>query len=161
MKKPRGKASLFNVATVFASFFGAALIAGAYAYFHYKFNEYKFIDFNKWALYSKTDVFQPTDEHYIVIMYSSKSETIEPSKLTSKHPILAIDFYQQTFDSTDKITFLRTGTNTLLSIIQRFNIYEVPTIFIIKKYKDTLYKQDSMIHKFKNLQEIETQIKDL
>ena len=43
----KGGKSLFSVTTVFASFFGAALIAAAFAYFNYKFSEYKFIDFGK------------------------------------------------------------------------------------------------------------------
>ena len=40
--KKKGK-SLLSLSTILASFFGAAMIAMAFAYFNYKFSEYKFI----------------------------------------------------------------------------------------------------------------------
>ena len=144
----RGK-SLLSLSTLLASFFGAAMIAAAFAYFNYKFSEFKFIDFNEWVFYQKTDIFTPKEDKYIIVFYSSNkpnaSKIIQDAK--SKYPILAVDYYQKTVKSTDKIIFVKSGTNTLLKFIQRFNIYNVPTVFIIKKVKESLYKQDSMIRK--------------
>ena len=135
------------------------MVAGAFAYFNYKFSEYKFIDFGKWIYYTKNDIFKPNKERYMVIFYSSKMQDSEKliNSFESKYPILAIDMYQQEFNNKDNITYLRTGTNTLLKTIQRFNIYNAPSVFIIKRFKDTLYKQDSMIQTLENL----SQLKDI
>ena len=50
------------------------MIAGAFAYFNYKFSEYKFLDFKQWVFYEKSNVFIPTEEKYIVVFYSSKEK---------------------------------------------------------------------------------------
>ena len=158
----RGK-GLFTVARVLSSFFGAAMIAGAFAYFNYKFSEYKFINFKEFVFYEKTAIFTPTADKYVVIFYSSKekktTELLEKTKL--KLPIIAIDYYNQNKQNTDGVTFLRTGTKTSLDFIQRFNIYNSPSIFFIKKTKDSIYKQDSMIRKLDNLKELSKQISNL
>ena len=144
---------LFSITTVFASFFGAALIAGAFAYFNYKFSEYKFINFKEWVFYEKSDLFKPSEDRYIVIFYSSKTpnsvDIIKGAK--TSYPILAIDYYQNSYKNSKNVTFLRAPTNTNLKFIQRFNIYETPSVFIIKKVKESLYKQDSMIRKLKDI----------
>ncbi len=122
------------------------MIATAFAYFNYKFSEYKFIDFKKWVLYEKKDIFKPTAPYYNVIIYNSKTQDfkeIVPKR--SKYPILAIDFAQNRFASTPNVHRVTTTSNTLLSIIQRFNIYKLPSIFIIRQSKESLYKQDSKI----------------
>jgi len=152
----RGGKSLLSVSTLLASFFGAAMIAGAFAYFNYKFSEYKFIDFKEWIFYEKSDIFSPTHEKYIVVFYSSKEkETMNLlSKTRLKLPILAIDYYNEVQKNSAGTTFLRSGTKNSLSFIQRFNIYESPSIFFIKKSKESLYKQDSMIRKLDNLKEL-------
>ena len=156
-------AGLFSITTIFASFFGAALIAGAFAYFNYKFSEYKFINFSEWVFYEKSAVFKPSKKRYIVLFYSSKVpnmvEAIKEAK--ASYPILAIDYYQQSFENSDSVTFLRSGTNTTLKFIQRFNIYEVPSLFIIQKSKESLYKQDSMIRKLKNFRVLQQEIERL
>jgi len=151
--------SIFSVTTLFASFFGAAMVAGAFAYFNYKFSEYKFVNFDEWIFYTQKDIFVPTQERYMVIFYSSKMGQSEKfiNKLNSEYPILAIDMYQREFKNTTKVQYLRSGTNTVLKTIQRFNIYQAPTVFIIKRFKDSLYKQDSMIQKLENL----AQLKDV
>jgi hypothetical protein len=152
----RGGTSLFSLSTLLASFFGAAMIAAAFAYFNYKFSEYKFIDFKEWVFYEKNDIFSPTADKYVVVFYSSKENgTMDLlSKTKLKLPVLAIDYYNKVKQNSQTTTFLRSGTKTSLNFIQRFNIYESPSIFFIKKSKDTLYKQDSMIRKLDNLKEL-------
>ena len=155
----RRGAGLFSVATLLASFFGAAMIAGAFAYFNYKFSEYKFIDFSEWVFYEDQALFTPTQERYLVLFYSSRIPGTVEKILAAKttYPMIAIDYYQQSFPSTERVTFLRGGTNTLLSFIQRFNIYRSPSIFIIKKSKEALYKQDSMIRELDTLEKLSIQ----
>ena len=155
MAKRRGK-SLFSVTTLLASFFGAAMIAAAFAYFNYKFSEYKFIDFKEWIFYEKSAIFTPSADKYVVVFYSSKDkDTMELlSKINLKLPVLAIDYYNEVRKNSIGTTFLRSGTKNSLSFIQRFNIYESPSIFFIKKSKESLYKQDSMIRKLDNLEDL-------
>lgn len=139
------------------------MIAVAFAYFNYKFAEYKFIDFKEWVFYEQKDIFNPTDDNYIVIFYSSKeagtAELLSQTNL--KYKILAVDYYNQASPNSDSTIFLRSGTKTSLSFIHRFNIYESPSIFFIKKTKEQIYKQDSMILKLDNLSELSKKIKDL
>ena len=161
-KKKRGK-SLFSLSTLLASFFGAAMIAAAFAYFNYKFSEYKFINFKEWTFYEKSDVFTPTEDKYIVVFYSSREkETMNLlANMDLNIPILAIDYYNKVRPNSESTTFLRSGTKNSLSFIQRFNIYESPSIFFIKKHKESLYKQDSMIRKLDNLKELSKQVNSL
>jgi len=162
MSKRRTK-SLFSLTTLLASFFGATMIAAAFAYFNYKFAEYKFIDFNDWVFYEKKRLFTPESDTYIVFFYSSKAEDISPilNDINSTYPILAIDMYQQTFQNIDNVHYLKAGSNTMLKFIQRFNIYEVPSLFLIKKSSKTLYKQDSMINKLRKIENLQKRIKNL
>ena len=162
MKKKRGK-SFLSLSTILASFFGAAMVAGAFAYFNYKFSEYKFINFKDWSFYEKSDIFTPKADKYIVVFYSSRErDTMDLLANTDLNiPILAIDYYNKVRKNTKTTTFLRSGTTTSLKFIQRFNIYNSPSIFIIKKNKDTLYKQDSMIRKLDNLRELSKNVQSL
>lgn len=139
------------------------MIAAAFAYFNYKFSEYKFINFKELVFYTKNDIFKPTEEKYIVIFYSSKEKGTmnKLAEVDLNLPVLAIDYYNEVRKDTKNTTFLRTGTKNSLSFIQRFNIYESPSIFFIKKSKETLYKQDSMIRKLDNLNELPKQINTL
>ncbi len=162
MAKRRGK-SLFSLSTLLASFFGAAMIAASFAYFNYKFSKYKFIDFKEWTFYEKSNLFTPKAQKYIVVFYSSREKgTMNMLAKTDLHlPILAIDYYNRVRPNTKTTTFLRSGTKTSLAFIQRFNIYESPSIFFIKRTKETLYKQDSMIRKLDNLKELSSQVNHL
>ena len=139
------------------------MIAAAFAYFNYKFSEYKFIDFKDWVFYEKSDIFTPKEDKYMVVLYSSHEkdmmELLAHTNLNMR--ILAIDYYNDVRENTDTTIFLRAGTNTSLKFIQRFNIYNSPSIFIIKRNKETLYKQDSMIRKLDNLKELSQDIKSL
>ena len=139
------------------------MIALAFAYFNYKFSEYKFIDFKEWVFYEKSDIFKPSAPKYIVVFYSSKEKgTMEKlANIDLNLPVLAIDYYNQVRPNSEKTTFLRSGTKNSLAFIQRFNIYESPSIFFIKKHKETLYKQDSMIRKLDNLNKLSKEIKNL
>ena len=149
----RGGKSLFSLTTIFASFFGAALVAGAFAYFNYKFSEYKFIDFNQFSFFTRSDIFIPQEERYFVVFFSSKEPGAvqKIAKLSLKYPVLAIDYYNKKIKSTEGVLFLRSGTDTTLKFIQRFNIYDEPVLFVIKKATKNLYKQDSMIRKFDDI----------
>jgi len=162
MAKGGGK-SFLSLSTLLASFFGAAMIAGAFAYFNYKFSQYKFIDFKEWVFYEKSDIFVPKSDKYIVVFYSSKeNDTMDKLANTDLNlPILAIDYYNRVRKNTKTTIFLRSGTKTSLDFIQRFNIYNSPSIFIIKKTKDTLYKQDSMIRKLDNLNQLSKEVDSL
>ncbi len=159
----RGGKSLFSLSTLLASFFGAAMIAAAFAYFNYKFSEYKFINFKEWVFYEKKDIFTPVADKYIVVFYSSK-EKDTASLLANTDlnlPIIAIDYYNEIYENSENTTFLRAPTKTSLSFIQRFNIYESPSIFFIKKSKGSIYKQDSMIRKLDNLKELSKDVNSL
>lgn len=158
----RGK-SFLSLSTLLASFFGAAMVALAFAYFNYKFSEYKFINFNEWVFYEEKKVFLPEAPYYIVIFYSSNlpGTTEQLRKLKAKYPVIAIDYYQKAPSSTPDIIFLKSGTNTNLKLIQRFNIYHSPTVFTIKKIKETLYKQDSMIRELDTLNTLSKDIQSL
>jgi hypothetical protein len=158
-----GGKSLFSLSALLASFFGAAMIAAAFAYFNYKFSEYKFVDFKEWIFYEKSNIFIPSQEKYLVVFYSSKEKnTMEQlANLQLLFPVLAIDYYNEVRENSQYTTFLRSGTKNSLSFIQRFNIYESPSVFFIKKSKDSLYKQDSMIHKLDNLDELSREINNL
>ena len=125
------------------------MIAGAFAYYNYKFSEYKFFDFKQHIFYTTDDIFTPTREAYTVLVYSSNMQDVKKlsTKLTKSNPILAIDLYQKRFKEENSTISISSGMNTLLKFIQRFNIYDVPCAFEIKQVKGPLYKQDTMIEK--------------
>jgi hypothetical protein len=140
---------------LFASFFGAAMIAGAFAYYNYKFSEFKFIDFSQIILYEKKAIFEPKEDEYLVIIYNSRDKISlqKLEKIKSNSHIIMIDFYQTIQDiqiGENNITHLKSGTNTFIEIVQKFNVYELPTLFFIKKFNRKLYKQDSDIYKLSN-----------
>ncbi len=147
----KGRRKLFSLNYLFASFFGALMIAGAFAYFNYRFSEYKFINFKNWIYYEKSDVFVPKSKYYTVLIYSSNMQNIDKvlQKINKSNPIIAIDLYQKKRGKKNGVIYLTSGMNTLLKLIQRFNIYEVPSAFRIKEFKNMLYKQDSMIEVIK------------
>jgi hypothetical protein len=66
-------------------------------------------------------------------------------KITKNNPILAIDMFQQKRGKEGDVLFIATGMNTLLKVVQRFNVYEVPSAFRIKRFKNSNFKQDSLI----------------
>jgi hypothetical protein len=137
------------ITLILSSFFGAAMIAGAFAYYNYKFSEYKFFDFKEHIFYQKSDIFEPKEEVYTVVIYSSNMQDLKDllKDVKKDNPILAIDLYQKRFKEEDSIIPVSSGMNTLLKFVQRFNIYDVPSVFVIKRVKGSLYKQDTKIYK--------------
>jgi len=97
------------------------------------------------------------------VFYSSRESGTQDklAKINLNIPIIAIDYYNTVRPNSKTTTFLRSGTKNSLNFIQRFNIYESPSIFFIKKSKETLYKQDSMIRKLDNLDELASEVKQL
>jgi len=138
---------LFSLNYIFASFFGALMIASAFAYFNYRFSEYKFVNFKEWIFYEKRDIFTPKEDKYFVIIYSSNMQDIDKllQRVNKNYHIIALDLYQKRRGREEGVIYITSGINTLLKFIQRFNIYEVPSAFWLKKYKGLLYKQDSMV----------------
>jgi hypothetical protein len=132
---------------IFASFFGAAMIAGAFAYSNWRFSEYKFIDFSKLIFYTKKDIFTPKQDIYTVVIYSSKMQKFDTilDKISKENPIIAIDMFQEKRGQKDSVIYVTSGMNTILKVIQSFNVYELPTAFRIKRFKGSNFKQDSMV----------------
>ncbi len=141
------KRKLSSFTYILASFFGAAMIALAFAYYNYTFSKYKFFDFKKEIFYEKRDIFNPKEKFYTVVVYSSNMQDIKEitKKIKTKNIILAIDLYQKRFNQEDSIIPITAGMNTLLKFVQKFNIYSVPSFFDIKRLKNGHYKQDSSI----------------
>lgn len=142
LNRGRGQFSL-----VFASFFGAAMIAAAFAYSNYRYSEYKFIDFSKSIFYTKKDIFTPKYDTYTVVIYSSNMQSFNTilGKISKNNPILAIDMFQQKRGKEENVLFIGAGMNTLLKVVQRFNVYELPSAFRLKRFKGSNFKQDSLI----------------
>lgn len=131
---------------VFGSFFGALMIATAFAYFNFKFTQYRFIDFNKITFFNDRKLFVPTEDKYIILIYSTKATpNIKPLIRNIEYPILAIDIHQKYSDSNKTFTHLKTSINTILQVIQKFNIYTLPAVWVVKKDKKEQYKQNSSI----------------
>ncbi len=145
MSKKRG--GLFSLTYVFSSFFGAAMIAGAFAYYNYEFSKYKFFDFSETVFYQKSEFFTPIDEKYTVLVYSSNMQEVKDlkTKIKDDNKLLAIDLYQQRFKEENSTIHITSGMNTLLKVIQKFNIYDIPCLFEIVRYRDKKYKQNTRI----------------
>ena len=144
MRERKGR-KIFSLNYLFASFFGALMIAGAFAYYNYKFSQFKFFNFKDNIFYQKKDIFVPKEQKYTVVIYSSNMTNPDKllKKIKTKNKILAIDLYQERFSENNKTIFITSGINTLLKMIQQYNIYSVPVVFDIKKFNNKLYKQDS------------------
>lgn len=135
---------------MFSSFFGAAMIAATYAYFNYKYSLFNFIDFSQSAFYSKNNIFAPKEDSYTILVYSSKKDDIKKllERVEKKEKILAIDLAGNRFENTDDVEYLTAGINTLLPIINKFKINEVPIVFNIEKINKENFKQTSKIESF-------------
>ena len=144
MKTNRGRGQF---SLIFASFFGAAMIAAAFAYSNYRYSEYKFLDFSNLIFYTKKDIFTPTSEKYTVVIYSSNMQDFNTvlDKISKENPILVIDMFQQKRGKEGEVLYISSGMNTILKVVQSFNVYDLPSAFRIKRFNKTNYKQDSLI----------------
>lgn len=139
-----------SLAFLLSSFFGALLIAGSFSYYNYKFSQFKFINFNESVMYTEQSVFEPKREKYIIFLFDSRTPDFREklAELNQKeYTILAIDLNRERFPREDNIIFVTSGIDTLLTIIQRFNIYEVPSAFGIERHTKIEYKQTSQVEK--------------
>ena len=120
------------------------MVAAFFFYFKYKFSEYKFVDFNKIILYTKTDIFTPKKDEYYLLLFSSRMSNIKNllKKIPKDYPIIAVDIYQKR-EKIKNIIYTTAGINTIIKLIQYLNIYEVPVVLKIKRYHKNLFKQDS------------------
>ncbi|WP_457560721.1 hypothetical protein [Caminibacter sp.] len=125
------------------------MVAAFFFYYNYKFSEYKFVDFNKIILYTKTDIFEPKSDEYYLLLFSSRMSDLKnlSSQIPKDAPILAIDIYQQR-KIYPNIIYTTAGINTIIKLIQYLNIYQVPVVVKIKRYHKKLYKQDSPLYQF-------------
>jgi len=132
---------------IFASFFGAAMIAGAFAYSNWRFSQYKFVDFSNLIFYTNKDIFIPKKDVYTVVIYSSQMQKLNTilNKISKKDSIIAIDMFQKKRGKAENVTYVSSGMNTMIKVIQQFNIYELPSAFRIKRFNKTQFKQDSLI----------------
>ncbi|MCR4942749.1 MAG: hypothetical protein K5978_08190 [Campylobacter sp.] len=145
--KQRDRRSLLPLTYIFGSFFGAAMIAIAFAYNDYRFSRYKFINFSDFVLYEKTDIFEPKHENYLLVLFSSRQMDIQKvlSNLETSLPILAVDIYQQRLDSNSSMNYVSTDINSILKLINLLNIKHIPSAVEIQRQKNGVYKQDSKI----------------
>ena len=120
------------------------MVAAFFFYYKYKFSTYKFVDFNKITLYTKSDIFEPKNDTYYLLVFSSKMSDLNTliKKIPKDAPLLAVDIFQQR-KNYPKIIYTTAGINTIIKLIQYLNIYEVPVVVKIKRYNKELYKQDS------------------
>jgi len=146
MKQTKGR-SRFSLNYLFASFFGALMVASAFAYYNYRFAQYKFIDFETLVFYEESALFAPHEPNYTVVVFSSNQMALDKilPKVNKDYPIIAIDLYQHRASYGDGVVQISAGMNTLLPFVQRFDIYEIPAVFSVEQYSNMLYKQDSLV----------------
>jgi len=120
------------------------MVAAFFFYFKYKFSEYKFVDFNKIILYTKSDIFEPKKDEYYLLIFSSKMSDLKNliKRIPKNYPILAVDIFQKR-ENFKNVIYTTAGINTIIKLIQYLNIYEVPVVVKIKRYHKKLFKQDS------------------
>ena len=78
--------SLLPLTSVFASFIGAALVAGVFAYNNYRFSQYKFVNFNELVFYEQAQMFAPQDDKFLLVVFSSNQSNW-------REILKTIDFY--------------------------------------------------------------------
>ena len=141
--------SLLPLSSVFASFIGAALVAGVFSYNTYRFSRYKFVDFSVLTFYEKSEVFVPEDDKFLLVVFSSnQSDWREILKISNKNlKIVAVDLLQKRAPSEGNITFIASDINTVLKLMNTLNISSLPASVELKLQKGRIYKQDSKINK--------------
>ena len=141
--------SLLPLSSVFASFIGAALVAGVFSYNNYRFSRYKFVDFSVLTFYEKSEVFVPEDDKFLLVVFSSnQSDWREILKISNKNlKIVAVDLLQKRAPSEANIPFIASDINTVLKLMNTLSISSLPASVELKLQKGRIYKQDSKINK--------------
>lgn len=146
--------SFLPLTYIFGSFFGAAMMAAAFAYNNYRFSKFKFIDFSQYYLYEKADIFTPDKMSYTLLFYSSNQNNLKDvlaksgAKADKATPILAIDIAQKRGESDSGLIQLSSDINTILKILSTFNITDLPASVMIERDRASVYKQSSKVDKF-------------
>ena len=81
-----------------ASFIAALLLAIYFFYFKWSYSRFNSIDFESSVFYGDKYIFSPSDDEYLILIYSSKTIDIESTKLSNEDglKVIAIDLYQNT-----------------------------------------------------------------
>ncbi|AQW80531.1 hypothetical protein CPIN17260_0176 [Campylobacter pinnipediorum subsp. pinnipediorum] len=145
--KKTNRGNLFPLTYVFASFFGAAMIAGVFAYNNYRFSQYKFIDFSELIFYEQGDIFVPKNDEYMLVVYSSNQSNFEKFENNLNIKTIAIDIMQKKRENKSNISYISSDINTILKLLNTFNITSIPSSVKIVHQKNQIYKQDSKINK--------------
>lgn len=143
MKKPNSVGKL-----AFASFFGLILIVVSFSYSTYRFNKFAFFNFEYIILYTKDDVFRPSQDKYLLLLYSSKKNSIEkllPRLNTKEFVVLAVDLSQNVRKNGKRFIGVTGGFDELLKIINKLHLKHTPSCVLIKREKKSIYKQDTLI----------------
>lgn len=145
----KNRGSLLPLTYVFASFIGAALVAGVFAYNNYRFSQYKFVNFNELVFYEQAQIFAPQDDKFLLVVFSSnQSNWREILKTSTKDlKIVAVDLLQKRAPSEGNINFVASDINTILKLMNVLNITSLPASVELKAQKGGIYKQDSKINK--------------
>jgi hypothetical protein len=134
---------------------GAVAIAIALGYYNHKFSQYKFIDFNEFIGYTNNDIFKPNSNNYLIIIYNSRDiesiKKLNNLNIKSSTQVIAIDYFQSLQNlniGEANLSQIKFGTETFLKLVNRFHIYNLPSIFSIELIKNSRYKQNSEIYTF-------------
>lgn len=129
---------------VAAPMIGVLIAAFAYYYYESSYARFVKVDFNDWTLYTQTSLFEPTEERYLLVFYSSNID--EQARFVQHLPhfshdkatkILAIDLAQnKDMASSAQIVYATAGINTLLRYIHHFKIHQLPTIVAVQRKKN-------------------------
>lgn len=147
----RNKRGIFSLNYLFASFFGAFVVAIAFAYNNYRFSQLKFIDFANLVFYTENKQFVPKDDDYALLFYNSRDSNLTKLafKIDVDYQTLAIDISQKIQENSKKVLNLSTNTENLLTLFRIFNIKKMPVVLLITKNKKQIYKQNSKITNIK------------
>lgn len=147
----RNKRGIFSLNYLFASFFGAFVVAIAFAYNNYRFSQLKFIDFTNLVFYAENKQFVPKDDDYALLLYNSRDSNLTKLafKIDVDYQTLAIDISQKIQNNSEKVLSLSTNTENLLTLFRIFNIKKMPVVLLITKNKKQIYKQNSKITNIK------------
>ncbi|MBR8463197.1 hypothetical protein KDD93_01230 [Campylobacter sp. faydin G-24] len=139
--------SLLPLTYIFGSFFGAAMIAIAFAYNDYRFSKFKFIDFSQMIFYEKSKIFTPNQDKYLLVVFSSNQLGLDKILKEQKRdlPIVAVDVFQKREESNATLSYVSSDINTILKLIRTLNITNVPSSVEIIRQNGQIYKQYSQI----------------